>query len=134
MISVLAANAAGGRLAQSVGKRAARTTTRWFVAAKLETATQGTIRGLTNHGLDQLLGLNISPADRELMRETVVRRRPDSLPFLDRLGIDPLQESVREEIREAIVSELSATGLDGHDEPTRRGLRLEHLIDVLGRS
>lgn len=81
-----------------------------------------------------MLGLKISPADRALLRETVGRRRPDCLPFLDRLGIEPLQESVREEIREAIVAELSATGLDEHDEPTGRGLRLERLIDVVGRS
>jgi len=53
--SILALLAAGGRLARAVGKRAARTTSRRFITAKLEAATHGTIRGLTNHGLDQLL-------------------------------------------------------------------------------
>ena len=81
-----------------------------------------------------MLGRKISPADRQLLRGTIARRRPDCLPFVDRVGIDPLQESAREEIREAIVAELSATGLDEHDEPNRRGLRLEYLIDVLGHS
>jgi len=78
--------------------------------------------------------LKMSPADRQLLRESVGRHRPDCLPVLDRLGIDPLPASTREEVREAIAAELSATGLDDRDEPTHRGHRLEHLIDILGRS
>ena len=80
-----------------------------------------------------MLQHTLSPADYLLLRESVARHRRDCLPFVDRIGAEPLQEPVREDLREAVVAELAATGLAERDEPNRRGRRLEHVIDVLGR-
>ena len=75
----------------------------------------------------------LSEPSRQLLRESVEKHRPDCLPLVEQLNGQSLSEPVREELRDAVVAELCATGLDERDEPNRRGLELERLIDLLGR-
>lgn len=70
----------------------------------------------------------------ELLREVVTRRRPEVLPLVDALAAGkPLAKMEREKLRQAVAGELCGSGLDANDEPTPRGLLLEHLIDRLGK-
>lgn len=67
-----------------------------------------------------------------LLRLTVERHVPELLPLVDEVGKTPLNETDREALRGAVLSEFLRTGLDNDDEPTSYGLELETLIDALG--
>jgi hypothetical protein len=66
------------------------------------------------------------------MRAVVSRRRPDLLGIVEALGVGPLTEPEREELRGVIADELADVGLGPNDEPNQRGHDLERLIDWLG--
>ena len=76
---------------------------------------------------------HLPPSSHRLLRESVLNHRPECLTVVDHLDERPLPEPAREELRDAVVAELCATGLDENDEPNQRGYELERLIDLLGR-
>lgn len=67
-----------------------------------------------------------------LLRLTVERHVPELLLLVDEVGKAPLNETDREALRGAVLSEFLRAGLDSNDEPTSYGLELEALIDALG--
>jgi len=76
--------------------------------------------------LDKLRPINI-----KLLHEVILKRRKTLLPVMDSLGIIKLSEEFREELREAVAEEFCEAGLNENDEPNKRGLLLEELIDSL---
>jgi hypothetical protein len=75
----------------------------------------------------------VKPEEERLLREVVMRHRPDLENLLDTLGKIPLGDDDRESLREAVHDEYLSTGLKNEDyEPNERGLWLEELIDRLG--
>jgi hypothetical protein len=67
-----------------------------------------------------------------LLRHAVERHVPELLPMIDTVGRHPLNETDREALRSAVLSEFLSAGRDSNDEPTSYGLELERLIDALG--
>jgi len=79
------------------------------------------------------MSINMLKLDEtNLLKEVLLRHQPSRMTMLDSIGIVPLTNDQREELREVIADELLETGLDKNDEPNERGLLLEHLIDRLG--
>lgn len=70
--------------------------------------------------------------ERQLLYEVIAKQAPHLLPLLGILGRALLNVEQREELRGAIATELSETGLNEDYEPNAYGLRLETLIDSLG--
>jgi hypothetical protein len=68
---------------------------------------------------------------RGLLREVVERHCPEYLSKLD--SGDRFTAHEKLALQQATASELLVTGLRNDDEPNERGLRLESLIDFLGR-
>ena len=68
----------------------------------------------------------------DLIKEILSKHHPSLLPIMDSIGIVPISDEQREELRGAIADELLETALSKDDEPNKRGLLLEHLIDLLG--
>jgi hypothetical protein len=68
----------------------------------------------------------------ELLVELVGKHRPELLPLVKLIGLKPLSMEQREDLRSVVATELTESGLDINDEPTKRGLLLEELIDWLG--
>jgi hypothetical protein len=79
-----------------------------------------------------MMARNIEKLDRDLLQEVVLKRDPDLLLLIENLGMKPLTEAEREQLRAVVADELCATGLREDDEPNQRGLKLEELIDILG--
>lgn len=67
-----------------------------------------------------------------LLRRTVERHAPELISLVDAVGEAPLDETDREALRSAVLSEFLSAGLESNDEPTPYGLELEALIDALG--
>jgi hypothetical protein len=67
----------------------------------------------------------------KLLKEVIDRRQPELLYILPQLGEIPLTLEQRENLREALATELCETGLDESDEPNSRGREIEDLIDRL---
>jgi hypothetical protein len=53
------------------------------------------------------------------------------LPLLSEVGLRPLTSDEREELRGALVEELTSAGLRADDEPTDYGRRIDDLIGRL---
>jgi hypothetical protein len=70
--------------------------------------------------------------ETDLLREILLRHRSPLSTMIDSIGIVPLTNEQREELRGVIADELVETGLGKDDEPNERGLLLERLIDRLG--
>lgn len=71
--------------------------------------------------------------DKQLLREAVASKEPALLMLVEEPGEEPLTIDQREALRMACLHNLLATGFAGHlDEPNKRGVRLEALIDYLG--
>jgi hypothetical protein len=70
--------------------------------------------------------------ERNLLRAVVSKHRPALLPLLDRVGLVPLTDDEREDLRGAVACELVETGITANAEPNEMGLLLERLIDLLG--
>jgi hypothetical protein len=72
------------------------------------------------------------PEERmELLREVIRKQRADLLPMLRHLGVVPLTDEERQELRDAVINELFGTGLSESRRPNKRGLDLEDLVDLL---
>ena len=67
-----------------------------------------------------------------LLREVLQRHAPDLLALLDSPDPLKLNENQRDQLRQLVTDEFCATGLGENDEPNKRGLSLEYLIDHLG--
>ncbi|MGZ3595248.1 MAG: hypothetical protein ACXU9G_06275 [Syntrophales bacterium] len=74
----------------------------------------------------------LKSAETDLLREVLLKLRPPLLTMIDSIGIVPLTDNQREELRSVVADELVETGLGKDDEPNERGLLLEHLIDRVG--
>lgn len=62
----------------------------------------------------------------------MAQRSPWLLPLVKSLGKTPLTTEQREALRGVVSDEFVGAGLGADDEPTEYGLRLEHLLDLLG--
>jgi hypothetical protein len=67
-----------------------------------------------------------------LLRRAVERHSPELISLVDAVRKAPLDQTDREALRSAVLSEFLSAGLDSDDEPTPYGLELEALIDALG--
>jgi hypothetical protein len=74
----------------------------------------------------------LRPEEIELLRTILSKRAPDLLPVVDSLGVVPLTNERREELRRAIADELCENELREDHEPTPRGVQLDDLIGRLG--
>lgn len=74
----------------------------------------------------------LTKAELDLLRDIVRRRRPELLPLLDTLGVVPLSQEQREELRGAIADDFSRDFPAGDPDSHARDLLLEDLIDKLG--
>jgi hypothetical protein len=72
-------------------------------------------------------------AEVALLRQILVERRPALLGVAETIGSHPLPRGVREDLRGVVCDELCEKGLDDGGTPNGYGLRLENLIDALGR-
>jgi hypothetical protein len=72
-----------------------------------------------------------SEETNDLLRHVVEKHCPEHLNNLRRLG--ELTHGEKLALQQAVADEFLATGLGEDDEPNERGLRLEALIDFLGR-
>lgn len=70
--------------------------------------------------------------EMNMLKEVLTKHRPSLLPLINSIGIIPLTDDQKEEIRGALADELIETGLDEYDEPNERGQLFEHLIDSIG--
>jgi len=74
----------------------------------------------------------MTPELRALLLEVVKVRCSKYVDAMDR--IDQLSPQERLVLQQAIADELVSTGLGKNDEPNERGVRLEALIDAIGRA
>lgn len=73
----------------------------------------------------------LAPNEFTLLRDVIVRRRPELLPIVDRMGPAPLSEFDRTSLRRVIVDELCEQLLPGAP-AHRRDLELADLLLHLG--
>jgi hypothetical protein len=69
---------------------------------------------------------------RALLLEVAQARCSKYIDAIDR--IDQLSPEERLALQQAVADELVSTGLGKNDEPNERGVRLEALIDAIGRA
>ena len=75
----------------------------------------------------------LRPEDLVLLRSTIQERRPELLPLLDLLGVQPLTDDQREDLRDGLLDEFLETGIRDDGEPDARGRHLDDIIGKLGR-
>lgn len=63
----------------------------------------------------------------------VASRRPELEAAVAAIGIRPLTDVERQELREGLAEILAEQGLDDQDVPNEFGLHIERLIDLVGR-
>lgn len=71
--------------------------------------------------------------DLRLLKQILVRRNTTLVALTDNLGAAVLTAELREALRQAVAAELCSSGLGPDDEPNGRGIKLERLIDALGK-
>ena len=79
------------------------------------------------------MGLQLKKDSEELLREVLTKNRPELLEVVDSPPSSKVSHLIINELRQAVTDEFIETGLNEMDEPNNRGLRLEYLIDELGR-
>jgi hypothetical protein len=67
-----------------------------------------------------------------LLSEVLWKRNPSMMGIVASFQNVGLTDDQREELRQTLTDELIETGLCEDDEPNKRGLLLEELIDKLG--
>lgn len=77
--------------------------------------------------------LNLSNDKLELLRECLARHRDDLVTVIDSNEAIKVDEELGNELREAVLDEFLRIGLDVDNTPNEIGLRLEKLIDDIGR-
>lgn len=68
-----------------------------------------------------------------LLRGCLSRHRPDLLYVVDRSEPAKVDEALGNQLREAVSDEFVMNGLNPDSEPNALGIRLEELIDLIGR-
>lgn len=76
--------------------------------------------------------LNINDQMMLLLRKCLVINRPDLLKLIDSEELI-INEELGNKLREAVLDELIKEGFNEKNEPNDYGMRLEELIDQLGR-
>lgn len=69
--------------------------------------------------------------EQELLRHVVAKRNVKLLPLLSEVGLRPLTNDEREQLRGALVEEFTSMGLRADDEPTDYGRQVDDLIGRL---
>ncbi|KNF08177.1 hypothetical protein CLPU_9c00730 [Gottschalkia purinilytica] len=70
----------------------------------------------------------------EILRECLRSNRPDLLWVLDDEKTIEVDEELGNDLRNVINDEFVKVGLNDNDEPNELGIKLEDLIDKIGRS
>jgi len=68
-----------------------------------------------------------------MLRQSLVRFRPDLLPVVDSPDVVSVDEVLGNQLRGAVGEEFLRVGLKEDWEPNELGLKLEKLIDDIGR-
>jgi hypothetical protein len=69
--------------------------------------------------------------EQKLLHHAVAEHNAELLPLLSEVGHRPLTSDEREELRGALVEELTSAGLRADDEPTDYGRQVDDLIGRL---
>lgn len=69
----------------------------------------------------------------KLLRECLYQHRPDLIHVIDSNEFVTVDEDLGNELREAVMDEFLRVGLNADSGPNEVGLRLEKLIDNIGR-
>lgn len=77
--------------------------------------------------------LNFSSDMVSAIEKIVASRSPGAMPTVSRLTSGIASRAERQEIIDLVAAELCQKGFDKQCEPTRYGLELEQLIDILNR-
>ncbi len=73
----------------------------------------------------------LTPPLSALLEEVIRKQRPDLVQLLAKVKSGTIAEDERRTLLAAISTEFCATGLGPGDEPNKRGLLLESLLDCL---
>jgi hypothetical protein len=68
-----------------------------------------------------------------LLRGCLAEHRPDLLYVVDRSELLKVDEALSNQLRDAVLDEFVINGLNPDSEPNALGIRLEELIDQIGR-
>ncbi len=71
--------------------------------------------------------------DSELLTEVITAHLPGEEYLVEEIESGSAAAEARDRLCQAIAKEFAATGLDEDDEPTRRGMELEMLLDEVNR-
>jgi len=69
----------------------------------------------------------------ELIRQVILKRNSELLPLVDFVDHVPLTHDQRHSLRGLILEEFLEEGVNKEYDPNSYGLRLEEMIDYLGR-
>jgi hypothetical protein len=75
--------------------------------------------------------LNLNEEMYTLLKKCLINHRPDLLWALE--SITEIDEFLGNELRDAVNDEFLSNGLNSNDEPNELGIKLERLIDQIGR-
>jgi hypothetical protein len=73
----------------------------------------------------------LNAKEEQLLREVVLKHRPELLLLLDLIGVQPLTKEQRERLRDPVATELVDEGFDENGSINSLGADLENLIDRL---
>jgi hypothetical protein len=73
----------------------------------------------------------LNAKEEQLLREVILKHRPELLPLLDLIGVRQLTAEQRERLREPVATELVDEGFDEDGTINSLGADLEKVIDRL---
>jgi hypothetical protein len=83
------------------------------------------------HPVDMTDHDRLNPKEEQLLREVILKHRPELLRILDLIGVQPLTAEQRERLRDPVATELVDEGFDEDGNINSLGGELENLIDRL---
>ena len=83
------------------------------------------------HPVDMSQKAPLNAKEEHLLREVILKHRPQLLPLLDLIGVQPLTAEQRERLRDPVATELVDQGFYGDGTINSLGADLENLIDRL---
>ena len=83
------------------------------------------------HPVDMTDHDRLNPKEEQLLREVILKHRPELLRILDLIGVQPLTAEQRERLRDPVATELVDEGFDEDGNINSLGVELENLIDRL---
>jgi hypothetical protein len=78
--------------------------------------------------------VRVPSAQRQLLREMIAKCAPDLLPRFSSTGDLSISSEEADRLQQSLCDELLRDGLMENDEPNEYGLKIEDLIDVVGRA